>query len=85
MATKVKLMKFLQEVRGFTEFSRRHFNPRPSPLYLLQLRSHLNETSRSRRRLIVAIDLKDTVTLPHPVKIHHVKATAMDNAGSTEL
>ena len=85
MATKVKLMKFLQEVRGFTEFGRLHFNPRPSPLYLLQLRSHLNETSRSRRRLIVSIDLKDSATLPHPVKINHVKLSVADDAGFTGI
>jgi hypothetical protein len=75
MATKVKLMKFLQEMRGFTEFGRRHFSPRPSPLYLLQLRSHLSETSRSRRRLIISVDPKDSDNIPHPVKINYLKPT----------
>ena len=76
MATKVKLMKFLQEMRGFTELGRRQFASKPSPLYLLQLRSHLNETSRSRRRLIVTVDLRDTENIPHPVKITHLTPAA---------
>jgi hypothetical protein len=75
MATKVKLLKLLQEMRGFSEFNRRHPAPRSSSLYLLQLRSHVAHTSHSKRRLIVTIDLKDSATLPHPVKINHLKPT----------
>jgi hypothetical protein len=73
MATKIKLMKLLQEIRGFADLSRHNFNPRPSPLYLLQLRSHLAETSRSKYRLTISVDLKDTLSLPHPVKITHLQ------------
>ena len=75
MATKVKLMKFLQEIRGLTEMRRRLPAPKPSALYLMQLRSHVAEASHARRKLTVSIDLKDSVTLPHPVKINHVKPT----------
>jgi hypothetical protein len=75
MATKIKLMKLLQEMRGFSEFNRQHPAPRPSSLYLMQLRSHLAQTSYSRLRLAIKIDLKDSVTLPHPVKIKYVKPT----------
>jgi hypothetical protein len=73
MATKIKLMKFLQEMHALAEMSRRPPAPRSTPLFLLQLRSHLAETSHSRRRLIVRLDLKDTLDMPHPVKINHVK------------
>jgi hypothetical protein len=75
MATKVKLMKFLQEIRGLTEMCRRHPAPKPSALYLMQLRSHVAEASHAKRKLIVTIDLKDSATLPHPVKINYVKPT----------
>lgn len=75
MATKIKLMKLLQEMRGFSEMGRRPSAHRPSTLYLLQLRSHLTETSRSKRRLIVAVDLRDTLNIPHPVKINYIKPT----------
>lgn len=78
MATKIKLMKLLQEMRGFSELGRRFTAPRPSSLYLLQLRSHLVETSKSKRRLIVTVDLKDTVNIPHPVKINHISPALPD-------
>ena len=72
MATKIKFMKLLQEMRGLAELNRRHPTPKPSALYLLQLRTHMAETSQSRRRLIVSIDLKDSLDLPDPVKINHI-------------
>ena len=75
MATKIKLMKLLQEMRGFSELGRRPSANRPSSLYLLQLRSHLTETSRSKRRLVVSVDLRDTTDFPHPVKINYIKPT----------
>jgi hypothetical protein len=73
MATKIKLLKLLQEMHAFAEITRRHPAPKPSPLFLLQLRAHMAETSRPRRRLIVSVDLKDSLDLPHPVRINHVK------------
>ena len=82
MATKVKLMKLLQEMRGLAELNRRHPAPRPSALYLLQLRTHMAETSQSRRRLLVKIDLKESLDLPHPVKINHLKSRPADEPAS---
>ena len=82
MATRIKLMKLLQEMRGFSELGRRPSAPRPSSLYLLQLRSHMSETSRSKRRLIVTVDLRDTQNIPHPVKINYVKPTLPDEINS---
>jgi hypothetical protein len=82
MATKVNLMKFLQEMRGFGEFGKRHPAPRRSPLYLLQLRSHVAETSGGKRRLIIATDPKDFWTLPHPVKINFIKTAAPEEVPS---
>jgi hypothetical protein len=73
MATKIKLLKLLQEMHAFAEITRRHPVAKTSPLFLLQLRSHMAETSRPRGRLIVSIDLKDSLDMPHPVGITHVK------------
>ena len=73
MATKIKLLKLLQEMRAFSEMTRQNPAPRNSPLYLLQLRSHLAETSRPKGRLMVSIDLKDSLDMPHPVRITHIK------------
>jgi hypothetical protein len=79
MATKVNLMKFLQEMKGFSEFGKRHpAPPRRSPLYLFQLRSHVAEASGRRRRLEIATDPKDYLTLPNPVKISFATPTAAE-------
>ena len=73
MATKIKLMKLLQEMHAFAELGRRPPGTKQSPLFLLQLRSHMAETSRAKGRLLVSVDLKDTLEMPHPVKINHIK------------
>ena len=78
MATKIKLLKLLQEMHAFAEIGRRHPLPKPSPLFLWQLRSHLAETSRPKRRLMVSVDLKDSLDLPHPVRITHVKPNSAE-------
>ena len=73
MATRIKLMKLLQEMHAFAEMGRRRPSAKPAPLFLLQLRSHMAETSRARRRLVVRVDLTDSLDLPHPVRISHIK------------
>ena len=83
MATKVKLMKFLQEIRGLSEMCRRLPAPKPSALYLMQLRTHMVEASHARRKLIVTIDLKDCATPPHPVKINYIKPTLSKKVSPT--
>jgi hypothetical protein len=85
MATKIKLMKLLQELRGFSEFNRRHPAPKASPLYLAQLRSHVAEHSHAKRRLIISVDLRDSVAIPHPVKINHVTPALSEEIPSTVL
>jgi hypothetical protein len=78
MATKVKLLKLLQEMRGFSEFHHYHPTAKSSSLYLLQLRSHVAQTSHAKRRLVITVDLKDSATLPHPVKINHLKQAPLE-------
>jgi hypothetical protein len=74
MATKDKFMRLIQEVRGLAEIRRHQPAPKHSPLYLVQLRSHLNATSRPKTRLIINADLKEIPSFPDPVKITHLKA-----------
>jgi hypothetical protein len=69
MATKVKLMKLLQEIRGFAQLTQRRQQPKPPGLFLLQLRSHLNHTTSQRRRLKIPIQLLEPPDIPNPVKI----------------
>lgn len=73
MASKVHLMKFLQEVRGYSLVTCRRPVSQLSGVYLMQLRSHLSETTTpSRRRLPVKVHPQDLSETPSPVTIHRV-------------
>lgn len=74
MATKDKLMKLLQEMRGLSEMKRPQLPAKATPLFLAQLRSHLNSTSRPRRRLFIQSDLHEAHCFPQPVEIIHLKS-----------
>jgi hypothetical protein len=81
MATKLKLMKFLQEARALAEVTDRRPAQRSSVLYLIQLRSHVHEITMPRRRLLVSIDMSSDSETPQPVKINFpdlAEATAAD-------
>lgn len=70
MATKMKLYKVLQEVKGLAQITNRRPAPRPPLLYLMQLRSHLATTDVPKRRLTI----EETIHEAAPIKINHVKS-----------
>jgi len=72
MATKIKMMKLLQEIRGFAQITNRRPQPKPPGLFLMQLRSHVLQSTFPRRRLVIPIDLQEPLDIPHPVKITHL-------------
>ena len=74
MANKAKLMKFLQEVRGYAQITNRRPAPRPSVLYLMQLRGRNGSTSAPKRRLIVVTETQENADTPLPIKITHLKS-----------
>ena len=74
MANKAKLMKFLQEVRGYAQITNRRPAPRPSVLYLMQLRARNEQASAPRRRLIVVSETHENANTPLPIKITHLKS-----------
>lgn len=73
MATKIRLMKLLQEVRGYAQITNRRPAPRQPTLYLMQLRERSGQVQSPKRRLSVTTDIKDAANTPLPIKIHHVK------------
>ncbi len=75
MATKMKLIKMLQEVKGLAQITNRKPAPRPPFLYLVQLRAQAAQAETPRRRLTVAAE---AVHPPLPIKINHIKT---DNPG----
>ena len=72
MATKMKMMKLLQEIRGMAQFTQRRPQSKAPGLFFLQLRSHVNLTS-SRRRWVVPIQMHEMPDIPNPVKITFIK------------
>ena len=74
MATKVKLMKMLEEIRGYAQITNRRPAPRPPMLYLMQLRAQAAQAAAPRLRLTVATDVKENPLTPLPFKINHIKA-----------
>jgi len=74
MATKVKMMKLLQEIRGMAQINQRRPLNKPPGLFLLQLRSHFHQTSAARRKWVVPIQMHEMADIPNPVKITLVKS-----------
>jgi len=70
MATKMKLIKMLQEFKGLAQITNRRPAPRPPMLYLMQLRTQAAHAVTPRKRLTVEIE---AVHAPIAIKINHVK------------
>ncbi len=73
MAAKIKMLKLLQEIRGFAEMSRRRPPPRLPALMLSQMRSHVVQATLTKRRLNVRTSVNDRAAVSRPVRIVHVK------------
>jgi len=74
MATKIKVLKMLQEVSGYAQITNRRPTPRPPFLYLMQLRALPAPPDRPRQRLTIETDARAFANGPLPIKINHVKA-----------
>ena len=72
MATKMKLLKMLQEVKGLAQITNRRPAPRPPMIYLMQLRSQNAVAQQPKRRLAIEKG-SDTGHVPLPIKIHHIQ------------
>ena len=71
MATKMKLLKMLQEVKGMAQVTNRRPAPRPPLIYLMQLRSQNAVAQQPRRRLAIE-KATDASHVPLPIKINHI-------------
>jgi hypothetical protein len=71
MATKMKLIKMLQEFKGLAQITNRRPAPRPPLLYLMQLRTQAAQAVTPRKRLTVEIE---AVHAPMAIKINHIKS-----------
>jgi len=73
MATRMKMLKLLQEMRGFAQVTnRRPFNRHPG-LFTLQIRCHMAQTTAAKRKQTISIRMQEPTDIPHPVKIVHLE------------
>ncbi len=82
MATKIKVLKMLQEVRGYAQITNRRPTPRLPLLYLMQLRAHPAPPDLPRHRLTIETDARAFANGPLPIKINHIKT---DTSGEPVL
>lgn len=68
MATRMNMLKLLQEVRGFARFATRPTEPRPSGP-LLQFRGIPHRKSGPKRKRIIRVDMQEPPDIPQPVRI----------------
>jgi hypothetical protein len=72
MANRMNMLKLLQEVRGFANFTSRRPQARQAGAMLLQLRSIRFKGANGPRRRTLRIIIQDPPDIPHPVKIVHI-------------
>ena len=77
MATKLNMMRCLQQAQGLVEVAWRCPRPQPPGWFLVAVRS---SHATARRQLNVWIDVQNPSAGPYAVKITHVKETAQSTA-----
>ena len=80
MAAKVRIMKLLQEMRGFAEVTNRLPLPKQPGLFLMKLRTHFSQGALPSRKRVITIEIQDRADIPDPVKITHVPSRPRPNA-----
>lgn len=74
MATKIKVLKLLQEGKIYAQITNRRPAPRPPMLYLMQMRAHPATPDLPKHRLTIQTDAMAFAKGPLPIKINHVKS-----------
>jgi hypothetical protein len=74
MATRINMLKLLQEVRGFAQFAQGPTEPRPNGPLLLEFRSSHRRKKANRRRQYIKIDMQEPTDIPRPVPIIYRQA-----------
>ena len=71
MATRVNLMRLLQEARGLAQITNRRPLTRPAGPVLMPVRSVVGRSVKTKRT--VRISMQDPPDIPHPVRIIHLR------------
>ena len=73
MATRVNMLKLLQEVRGFAEIANRRPTLRPPGPVLLHARAPSPRLGLGQAKRTLKISVQEPPDIPHPVKITYLQ------------
>lgn len=71
MATRMNMLKLLQEVRGFAQFAHGPTEPRPGGPLSVDFQGPQRRKRAARRKLFIKIDMLEPIDIPHPVAIKY--------------
>ncbi len=71
MATRMNMLKLLQEVRGFAQFGTSPHEPRPSNPLLLQFRGPARRKPASKIKRTLQVNMMEAPDIPCPVPIKY--------------
>src|SRR5258708_4518171 len=83
MAAKIRIMKLLQEMRGFAQVTNRLPPQRRPGLFLMQLRSHVGQTTRPIMKRVITVEVQEPQYVAEPVKITHLNANGVEAVTSS--
>lgn len=72
MATRVNMLKLLQEVHGHANFTNKRQHSRPTGLLLLPCRSFQARSGGVPKKKTLTVMMRDLPDIPAPVAITHV-------------
>ena len=77
MATRIRMMKLLQETQGLAEVTNRRPPTRSTAALVLQIRQPLFRRPKDKQKRIIRIVIQDPPDIPHPVKIRHLTGSEL--------
>ena len=77
MATRMKIMRLLQEMRGLAQITNRRPSPRSAAALAIQVRPLSVRGRKNERKRTIRVDMQSPPDIPHPVKITHVTEPAL--------
>ena len=76
MATRINMLKLLQEVRGLAQFGTLPHEPRPSNPLLLLFRGPARRKQAGKVKRTLQVNMMETPDIPCPVPIKHTTPSA---------
>jgi hypothetical protein len=76
MATRINMLKLLQEVRGLAQFGTIPHEPRPTNPLLLQFRGPARRKQAGRVKRTLQVSMMETADIPSPVPIKYTTPSA---------